>query len=201
MPSCRSSTSLICGVILAAALAGCGGAASSHSRTTTARQAAATSTTAKTEAAPTVQTICTAAAEAAVRTALGAAPVVKASMANSGYPQCDMKVRRRGGAVDVLAEVDTEPSAYAVMERTIIEASQIWPARLQSAPEHVGGLGIDASWFPMEQHLMTTDAVRLIIVGVTWRHARVAQKISLSKAVARTYVGRLQPKLARGPAP
>lgn len=136
-----------------------------------------------------------------MKRALGAAPVVKASIANTSYPQCAFKVRRRGGVVDVVAEVDTETSAYAVLERTIDEASQAWPARLQAPPTHVGGLGLDASWFPQEQHLMTTDAVRLVTVQVAWRHARLAQKISLTRAVARTYLGRLQPKLARGPAP
>lgn len=198
----RPFTPLICGMILVASLVGCG--AAKHSavvHSTTPQRAAATTTSAHTDPAPTVHTICTAAAQAAVRRALGAAPVAKPSIANSSYPQCDMKVGRRGGTVDVLAEVDTETSAYAVLERTIVEASQVWPARLQAAPMHVGGLGIDASWFPQEQHLMTTDAVRLIIVGVTWRHVRLARRIALAKAVAHTYLGRLQPKLARGPAP
>ncbi|MGA9858555.1 MAG: hypothetical protein WBQ18_11880 [Solirubrobacteraceae bacterium] len=123
-------------------------------------------------------------------------------MANTGYPQCAMRAAvPGGGVVEVVAEVDTESSAYAVLERTIVEAAQVWPSRLQPAPVHVGRLGLDASWFAAEQHLMTTDAVRLITVAVTWPHAPLRHKIALAAAVARTYLGRLQPKLARGPAP
>jgi hypothetical protein len=103
--------------------------------------------------------------------------------------------------VTVTAEVDTEPSAYAVLERTIIESSQIFPQRNHPAPLHVGHLGLDASWFPEGTQLMTTDAVRLVIVTVAWHPAPTARKVALAVAVARSYLGRSRPKLARGPAP
>ncbi|HEY5429317.1 MAG TPA: hypothetical protein VIK04_09395 [Solirubrobacteraceae bacterium] len=98
-------------------------------------------------------------------------------------------------------EVDVEPQAYAILERTIEEAAQIFPQRLFAAPQQVRGLGIDASWFPPQQHLLTTDAVRLVTATINWRDARPARKVALAKVVARTYLGRSEPKLARGPAP
>ena len=101
----------------------------------------------------------------------------------------------------MIAEVDTEPSAYAVLERTIEEQAQIFPTRTHPAPQQVGHLGLDAAWFPEEHQLQSTDAVRLVIVTIDWPRVPTARRIALAVAVARTYLRRSEPQLARGPAP
>jgi hypothetical protein len=98
--------------------------------------------------------------------------------------------------VRVTVEVDTAPQAFAVLERTVEEAVQIWPHRFQAPPEHIDGLGIDADWFPEEQHLMTTDAVRLITATINWPRGTHGRKVALAVAAARAYLGPLQWKKA-----
>jgi len=150
--------------------------------------------------APRPPSICK--ARAAIARVLGAAPSVRAATANSSYPECIFRVRvARRRVVVVTVEVDIEPSAYAVLERTIEEQAQIFPTRTHPAPQHVGHLGLDASWFPEEQQLQTTDAVRLVIVTIDWPSAPTARKIALAVAAARPYLGRSKSSLARGPAP
>jgi hypothetical protein len=193
-------------VVVAATASGCGGASprsvsssSSDSRSTT----ASASTTAAASGVPTVATICTAKGRAAIEGSLKAASIVThGSVADSDYPQCLFTARlHSGGVVRVTVEVDVEPQAYAVLERTIEEASQIFPQRLFAAPQQVPHLGIDAAWFPPQQHLMTTDAVRVITVTIGWGKTPRVRKVALAVAAARAYLGRSQPKLAGDPAP
>ena len=101
--------------------------------------------------------------------------------------------------VEVEVEVDVEAQAYAVLERTIEEAAQIFPQRLFAAPAQVRGLGIDAAWFPPAQHLLTTDAVRLVTVTVGWGKTARARKVALTvaAAAARAYLGRSRLKQAK----
>ncbi len=112
------------------------------------------------------------------------------SIGNDAEPQCTFTARRGSRApVTVLANVSTTPQPYMILERTIVEASQIFTARrLSPAPQAISGLGIEASWFPQEMHVMTTDGVRLITVTVTWPHATEARKRTLSVVVARLYL-------------
>jgi hypothetical protein len=186
--------------VLAVALpiVGCGGAnAPTHTSSTHAATHAARA------AAP--PPICRAKAKAAilrVEHIPAGALSTRAAKAGSGYPECVFTLRMRARRpVRVTVEVDTAPQAYAVLERSVDEAVQIWPVRFQSPPQHIDGLGIDADWFPEEQHLMTTDAVRLITATVDWPRGTHAQKVALAVAAARPYLGPLQLKLARGPAP
>ena len=99
--------------------------------------------------------------------------------------------------------VNSEPQPYAVLERAAEEEAQMFTAtRTTPAPQHVGHLGLDAYWFPEEEHLLTTDAVRLITSTiVSWPHVRNARWRAVAAAAARPYLGRSNPKLARGPAP
>jgi hypothetical protein len=150
---------------------------------------------------PRVPVVCTARGRGVIGRFVGAVPSMRAATANSSYPECFFTMRVRGRRVVVTVEVDTEPSAYAVLERAIIEQAQIFPTRTHPAPTHVGHLGLDASWFPEEQQLQTTDAVRLVIVTIDWRAVPTARKIALAVAAARPYLGRSKPALARGPAP
>jgi hypothetical protein len=146
-----------------------------------------------------VASICTARGLAAIERFVPTASIAThGSMANSGYPQCRFTVRlRQGGVVGVTVEVDVEPQAYAVLSRTIEEASQIFPQRLFAAPQQVPRLGIDAAWFPPQQHLMTTDAVRVVTVTIGWGKTPRARKVALAVAAARAYLGRSQFKQAK----
>jgi hypothetical protein len=149
--------------------------------------------------------VCTPKAQAAIlrveHIAAGALSA-RAGKAASGYPECVFTLRMRGRRpVRVTVQDSTAPQAYAVLERSVDEAVQIWPVRFQRPPQHIGGLGIDADWFPQEQHLMTTDAVHLITVSVAWPHGTRNQKVALAVAAARPYLGPNELQLARGPAP
>jgi hypothetical protein len=100
--------------------------------------------------------------------------------------------------VRLSVEVDTAPQAYAVLERTAEEAAQIFgPVRFDTAPQDITGLGIDAQWFPAQQHLMTTDGVRLITATVDWPSARQSRRRALAEVAARPYLGRLRLKDAK----
>ncbi len=145
-------------------------------------------------AAPTsLATVCLPAARQAVARFL-TLPVQSVSIAgstgNNAQPQCRFGARPpRRAPVTVLANVSTTSEPYMILERTIVEASQIFTAsRLSPAPQAIPGLGIEASWFPQEMHVMTTDGIRLITVTVTWPRSREAQKRALSVAVARLYL-------------
>jgi hypothetical protein len=149
-------------------------------------------------------TICTAKALAAIGSLLAVAPGsigTHADTADSDFPECHFTVHPSGGrVVRVTVEVDTEAQAYAVLDRTIVEAAQIFgPQRYSAAPIDVPHLGILASWFPQEQHLETTDAVRVVIATIAWPKAKTRSKIALATAAARPYLGRNQLQLARGP--
>jgi hypothetical protein len=176
-------------------IAGCGGASSRHVAVV------------RHHAAPRPPSVCTAKAGAAVAGFLKVDPsaiAMHVAVANSGAPQCDFNVRV-GGRHDVSLSVavDTSPQPYAVLERAAIEASQMFTtSRLFPAPVHVDHLGLDADWFPEENHLLTTDAVRLITATVVkWPGAPKGRWRVLAVVAARPYLRRSQPKLARGPAP
>jgi hypothetical protein len=98
--------------------------------------------------------------------------------------------------------VDTGPQPYFVLERTIVEASQIFPSRLSPAPLAVPGLGLEAAWFPAETHLMATDGTRLVTVTVDWPRASQTREIALARAVTRQYLktpsGKAAQRLAHG---
>lgn len=170
------------------ALAACGSSAPTTSTTT---RAAARSPAAhrKADSPP----ICTSTALDAMARYLKVRPAAIATAASTGnnaMPQCSYTARlRHGKRAQVTANVDTSPSPYAVLERTIEEASQIFgPDRLSAAPINLPGLGLAASWFPEEDWLKTTDGVRLLTASVDWNGARQRQQIALATAIARPYL-------------
>jgi hypothetical protein len=99
--------------------------------------------------------------------------------------------------------VNSEPQPYAVLERAAEEEAQMFTTmRTTPAPQHLAHLGLEAYWFPLEQHVLATDAVRLITSTiVSWSHVPKRRWKSVAASVARPYLGRSNPKLARGPAP
>jgi hypothetical protein len=130
-------------------------------------------------------------------------PVAKVSMTrghdNSGAANC----RFVSGPLVATASVSGAPDAYAVLERKAEEEAQIFGGeRLVPAPQYIMHLGIDAYWYPREHFVQTTDAVNLITAGVKrWPGVSKRRWEHMSEALGRRYLGKLRPKLARGPAP
>jgi hypothetical protein len=136
-------------------------------------------------------TVCLSRAKAAMARYLDVPPriiVGKASIASNGMPQCALSAPH----VVVVANIDSAPQAFFRLERTAEEAAQNFTSpRVVPPPQRIGGLGLDADWFPSSQQLMTSDGNRLIAVAVSWRNVPTARKQGLAQAVARPYLGRL----------
>lgn len=179
-PFCRPDAGFVVGLLLVAmilALVGCGASAARAGHSAPA-------------------SICTRRARSTVARFLDVSASrvsVLTTTANSGYPECDFTARNgRDQTVKLSVEVSTAPQAYAVLERAAEEAAQIFgPVRLSPAPQDITGLGIDAQWFPEEQHLMTTDGIRLITATVIWPAAPQSRRRALAQAAARPYLGLL----------
>ncbi len=112
------------------------------------------------------------------------------STGNNDMPQCSFRVRLgTGGQVDVVANLDTGPQPYFRLERTTVEAAQVFtPSRLTPAPEAVTGLGLEADWFPAYPQLMATDGIRLVTVAVNWPGVSQRRRQRLAEALTRTYL-------------
>jgi hypothetical protein len=178
-------------VFLALGVLGCGSGASS-------------STTAAPRVVAKKPSVCSANAIAAVEGFLkvdATAVRTRVTTDNSSQPECAFAVPSRRLAMWV--SVSSEPQPYAVLERQAEEAAQLFtPKRLSPAPQHIAHLGLDAYWFPEEDQALTTDAVHLITSTiVSWPHVRKSRWKALATAAARPYLGRSEPKLARGPSP
>jgi hypothetical protein len=148
--------------------------------------------------------VCRPAALAAIRAVLrvpAAAVETRVTTDNSNAPECFVAVPVR--RLRMWVSVNSEPQPYAVLERAAEEEAQMFTAtRTTPAPQHVDHLGLDAYWFPEESHVMTTDAVRLITSTiVSWPRVPKRRWKAVAAAVARPYLGRSNPKLARGPSP
>lgn len=145
-------------------------------------------------------TVCTARGRSMVAAALSASPAAvteKASMSNQAYPQCVYRVADPNVRVTVI--VDTGPQPYFRLERTAVEAQQVFSSvRNAPAPVQIPHLGLDADWFPDQNQMMTTDGRRLITAEVRSRHAKTAQLRSLAAAAARAYLGPLHHNPAQG---
>ncbi len=112
------------------------------------------------------------------------------SVGNDAEPQCTFVTHVAGGRrISVTANVGVEVGAYFILERTEVEASQMFaPTRLSPAPQAVPRLGLEADWFPAETHLMATDGTRLVTTTVIWRGAGQARKTALATVVTRPYL-------------
>jgi hypothetical protein len=126
----------------------------------------------------------------------------RATTDNSDAPECVFSVP--GRRLRMWVSVNSEPQPYAVLERAATEESQMFTvnSRTTAAPQALHHLGLDAYWFPQEEHAMTTDGVHLITATiVAWPHVPKRRWKALAASAARPYLGRNQPKLARGPSP
>jgi hypothetical protein len=120
---------------------------------------------------------------------------------NSSQPECFFTVAVR--RLKMWVSVSGEPQPYAVLERAAEEEAQMFTAtRTTPVPQHIKHLGLDAYWFPEEEHVLATDAVHLITATiVSWPGVPKRRFKALAAAAARPYLGRANLKLARGPAP
>jgi hypothetical protein len=116
--------------------------------------------------------------------------VATPSTGNNAMPQCSFRARAANtGRVAATANLYTGPQPYFILERTAVEAAQVFGAkRLVPAPQAIMGLGLEADWFPAETQLMATDGIRLITVSVSWRHTGQARQRALAEAIGRVYL-------------
>jgi len=143
--------------------------------------------------------VCSPRALAAMARLLKVAPQMIAtstSIGQNAMPQCTFTTRVPGRKrVQVIANVDSSPAPYDVLERMIEEQSQIFgPTRLVPAPVNVPGLGIVASWFPNDDWLKATDGLRLITATVDWHGAKQKREIALAQTMIRPYLKTLSRK-------
>ena len=99
--------------------------------------------------------------------------------------------------------VNGEPQPYAVLERAAEEEAQMFTIDADDAgaaarrPPGPRRLLVSAG-----EHVLATDAVHLITATiVSWPGVAKRRWKVLAAAAARPYLGRSNPKLARGPAP
>jgi hypothetical protein len=127
-----------------------------------------------------------------------------ASTGDNAMPQCTFSAQlAKGGRVQVIANVDNGPQPYFRLERTAVEASQVFtPTRRSPAPQAVARLGLEADWFPAYPELMATDGIRLITVSVSWRGVTQRRQRTLAETLVRTYLrtprGKAAAALANG---
>jgi hypothetical protein len=146
--------------------------------------------------------ICKAGAQQLVAQTLGLSPsrvTEAASKGNNGMPQCSFKARSaEGRRLEITVNVDTSPQPYMVLARTIEERSQgFTPTTVLAAPVSIMGLGLEASWFPDESALMSTDGVRLVTVTLRGSRAKQTAKVRFATRISRLYLGRSKPSLAK----
>jgi len=135
--------------------------------------------------------ICASETKSAIARALDANTVsAKRSVGGNGMPQCAFLAHRHAGAVSVLVNVDSGPQAPFRLERTVVEATQLFgPAPPGwEAPIGVRGLGAYASWFARQDELMASNNVDLLTVSVNWPHEPRAGMIRLARMAIAPYM-------------
>jgi hypothetical protein len=120
------------------------------------------------------------------------------SKGNNGYPQCLFQARLPSGArFHALVNVDTGPSPYFVVDRTIEEDAQVFtPKPLYPPPLSISGVGLEAAWFPQYPYLLTTDGFRMLAVTVVWPHHTQRSERALAIAIVKPYLHTPHGKLA-----
>jgi hypothetical protein len=123
----------------------------------------------------------------------------KKTHARSGASECVFSA----GRVVASVSVSGAPEAYAVMERGAEEQAQLFGSkRLTPAPQLILGEGVAAYWFPAERLVMTTEGINLITATIVrWPDTPARRHRALAAAMARPYLGKVDKKLLRGPAP
>jgi hypothetical protein len=135
--------------------------------------------------------VCAPQTQAAIRRALNAGSVsIRRSVGTNGMPQCAFTAHVKHGRVSVLVNLDDGPQVPFRIERTVVEATQLFgpPPPGWKAPVGLLGLGAYASWFPNEDELMASNNVDLLTVSVTWPHEPRAGMIRLARAAIAPYM-------------
>jgi hypothetical protein len=150
---------------------------------------------------PPKASVCPAGARAAVADFLGVHPGSVSAVpgtSSQATPECVLRAALLAGAVArVTVTIDSAPQAYFRLERTAVEAEQVFGAvREEPAPVNVSRLGLDAYWFPGERQVMTTDGVRLITAAIEWPQVPAGKRRALAVVAARPFLGKLHPKAA-----
>jgi hypothetical protein len=141
-----------------------------------------------------VAAVCSTEAQADIAQALdvsGASGVsAKRSVGNNGMPQCTFVARQRSGPVSVTVNIDNGPQVPFRLERTVVEATQLFgpPPPGWHAPIGVSGLGPYASWFVNQDALMAGNGIDLLSVSVIWPRERRAGMIRLARAAIDEYM-------------
>jgi hypothetical protein len=154
-----------------------------------------------------VQATCQRAARQAIARAVSVAPADVSelrSKGKNGYPQCSFQARLPSGArFHALVNVDTGPSPYFVVDRTVEEDAQIdfTGKQLYPPPLSINGVGLEADWFPQYPYLLTTDGFRMLAVTVVWPHHTQRSERALAIAIVTPYLhtphGKLAERLAQ----
>jgi hypothetical protein len=116
------------------------------------------------------------------------------SVGRNGMTQCTFVARRRSGAVSVTVNVDNGPQVPFRLERTVVEAGQLFGPAPPGwhAPIGLSGLGPYASWFTNDDKLLASNGIDLITVYVTWPHEPRAGMIKLARAAVAQYIRRVR---------
>jgi hypothetical protein len=109
---------------------------------------------------------------------------------NNASPQCTFTLVRPAGRIVALANVYDGPSPYFILERTEVEAAQVFgETRPEPTPVPVTRLGLEADWFAgMQERLMATDGKLLITTTVRWHGSKAKQRRALAIATTRPYL-------------
>jgi hypothetical protein len=137
--------------------------------------------------------VCRPAALAAMRTLLrvpASAVRTRVTTDNSNQPECFFSVPSRRLAMWV--SVSSEPQPYTVLERAAVEDAQMFTAtRTTPVPQFIAHLGVDAYWFPEEEHVLATDDVHLVTSQIVhWPEVSRRRWKALAAAAARPYLRR-----------
>jgi hypothetical protein len=140
----------------------------------------------------------------AVAGALGvhvASVTTTAATGSNGEPECHYTIRTANGTVvKLVANLDSSAQPYQRLERAIVEDGQQFASvPTNPPPQAIAHLGLDASWLPDQNKLITTEGVRLISVAVAWPGSTQGQQRALAVATARPYLGKNNPKAAEPP--
>jgi hypothetical protein len=112
------------------------------------------------------------------------------SVGTNGMPQCTFTAQLKAARVSTTVNLDDGPQVPFRLERTVVEAPQLFgpPPPGWHAPIGLSGLGAYASWFTNGDELLASNGVDLITVSVTWPHEPRAGMIKLARAAIEQYM-------------
>jgi hypothetical protein len=112
------------------------------------------------------------------------------SVGTNGMQQCTFTAQLKAARVSTTVNLDDGPQVPFRLERTVVEATQLFGPAPPGwhAPIGLSGLGAYASWFTNDDKLLASNGVDLITVSVTWPHESRAGMIKLARAAIEQYM-------------